>query len=70
LHDVLQLDLNLQLAQAPRDINSEGPLTTKGTGNLAESLSEIDDFVGLNQTTRVNGHDVAHYSIDPGWNRG
>jgi hypothetical protein len=70
LQDVLQLDLELQLAQAPRDVDSEGLLTTKRTGNPADSLHEVDDYVGLNQTTHVNGHDVAPCSIDHGCNRG
>ena len=70
LHNVLQLDLESQLAQAPRDVNSEGLLTTQRTGNPADSLREIDDHVGLDQTTHVNGHEVAPCPIDPGSNRG
>jgi len=45
LHDVLQLDLEPQLGQAPRDVDSEGLLTTKQTGNPADSLHEIDAFL-------------------------
>jgi hypothetical protein len=44
LHDVLQLDLETQLAQASRDVDSEGLLTTKQAGNPADSLREIDAF--------------------------
>jgi hypothetical protein len=59
-----------QVTQAPRDVDSEGLLTIKRTRNPANFLREIDDYVGLNQTTHVNGHDVAPCSIDHGCNRG
>jgi hypothetical protein len=49
-----------QTTQVPRDVDSEALLATMWTGNPAAFLREIDDHVGLNQTTQhVNGHDVA-----------
>src|SRR5829696_4209525 len=70
LHDVLQLDFEPQFAESPRDVNGKGLLTTRRTENPADSLRKIDDHIGVNQTTRVNSHDIAPCSIDPGCSQG